>query len=123
MSLEKRRQAETKGREAENRARRHLEASGWRILGQRVRAPRGSGAGELDLIALKGSILAFCEVKARKDVTMALEAVTPTQRQRLWRAAEAYLATQPAFASFGVRFDVLVVTGEGPIHHIEDAWR
>ena len=44
------------------RRRGYLEARGWRILGRNVRV----GRGELDLIARRGCVLAFVEVKARR---------------------------------------------------------
>ena len=52
------------GRKAERYAAMWLRAKGWRILAQRVRTP----AGEIDLVAKRGKIVAFVEVKARRTM-------------------------------------------------------
>ncbi len=48
----------------EQAAGRFLEAQGYRILESNYRCPRG----EIDLIAVDGSYLVFCEVKFRKSL-------------------------------------------------------
>jgi len=53
--------AEQRGRGAERIAAWWLRLRGWRILAQRARVP----GGEVDLIARRGRIVAFVEVKAR----------------------------------------------------------
>ncbi|RYA86563.1 YraN family protein, partial [Enterobacter cloacae complex sp. 743-2DZ2F-22B] len=58
----KRQLAEKSGREGERRAAFWLRAKGWRILGERVKTPRG----EIDLVARRGSVVAFVEVKWRR---------------------------------------------------------
>src|SRR5690606_797752 len=82
-----RRAAEVRGRVAETAAVLRLRLAGWRILARRWRVP----VGEVDLIARRGAILAFVEVKARRDLADALSAVTPAQQDRIARAAAAYL--------------------------------
>jgi putative endonuclease len=63
-----RQRAEARGRRGEAIAAWWLRLHGWRILGERVRNPRG----EVDLIARRGRTLAFIEVKARvKDADLA----------------------------------------------------
>jgi len=58
----KRQSAEKNGRDGEARAAFWLRAKGWQILDQRVKTP----VGEIDLVAKRGSIIAFVEVKWRK---------------------------------------------------------
>lgn len=120
--VEDRATAERRGRRAEMLCVWYLRLTGWRIRAQRLRAKRGTGSGEIDIIAQRGHVVAFIEVKARKTVAAALEAVHPQQRARIARAAEAFLARLPDDPKRQVRFDVMTVSGFLP-HHVADAWR
>lgn len=115
--------ADSKGRRAENVAALTLRFLGWQIVARRFTSGRGSGAGEVDLVARKGKILAFIEVKARQTTAEALEAITPEQRARIARGAEAWLAKHPLDAGAFVRFDVIAVPKSGRPLHLPDAWR
>lgn len=115
----RRRLAERRGRDAEVLAAAALERDGWRILGSRIRTPLG----ELDLIAERGGLVAFLEVKRRSTAAEAAFSVTERQRRRIVAAAEAWLATQPDAATEGVRFDVLLVDAAGRVRRIADAFR
>ena len=111
-----------RGRHAENWAALWLLLKGYRIVARR-RKSRAAGAGEIDIIARKGGILAFIEVKARPDHLAASLAVTARQRQRLSRGAAAFLAGRPDLAGLAARFDaMLIAPGHWPRHMI-DAWR
>jgi putative endonuclease len=115
-----RRQAERRGRRAETLAAWLLRAKGYRILARRYRTP----VGEVDLIARRGRLIAFVEVKQRPSLTEAAEAVTPTGRRRVARAASLWLAAHPAAAVLDLRFDVVMcVPGRLPRHiaHAFDA--
>ncbi len=111
--------AEARGRAAESRVAAALEREGWAILARRVRTE----AGELDLIAERQGLLAFVEVKARPRLAEAAEAVSPRQRARLMAAAEAWLAANPGRGAAGMRFDVMLVGGDGAVRRIADAFR
>tara|TARA_R110000868_G_scaffold138009_8_gene351759 strand:+ start:1086 stop:1460 length:375 start_codon:yes stop_codon:yes gene_type:complete len=112
-----------RGHFAESLCALYLRLTGWRILERRHKGGRGTGAGEIDIIARRGSILAFIEVKARTDLITAIESVTPAQRGRIIRAAEAYLQHRPQLAAYDIRFDVMALgRGIWP-RHIRDAWR
>ncbi|TAN49309.1 MAG: YraN family protein [Rhodospirillales bacterium] len=100
-----------------------LRLKGWRILERRFVTGRGSGAGEVDIIARRGRLVAFIEVKARADRDQAAEAIRPRQQERINRAAEAYLARHPELAALDVRFDAVLVGRAGSVSHVEDAWR
>lgn len=118
-TLESRRQAYGAGRRAEGIAAWWLRLKGYRVLARGLRLP----AGEIDLVARRGRCLAFVEVKRRATEAAALEAVTPRQRQRIVRAAEAWLAQRPDLAGLDLRFDaLLLVPGCWP-RHLPDAWR
>lgn len=115
--------AESAGREAETAALKMLVAAGWRLLAQRYQTGRGTGAGEVDIIAVKDRVVAFIEVKARPSLSAALESVTPRQQKRLARGAEAWLAMNPAYGDCDCRFDVVAVVADLPPQHFPDAWR
>ena len=60
-----------------------LMAKGYRLLGFRLR----TGGGEIDLLAAKRGVLAVVEVKRRRTLAEALDAVSWAQRRRLVSAA------------------------------------
>ena len=70
-------------------ARKHLLSLGYKIREQNYR----TNLGELDIIAEKGSILYFCEVKTRIGDLHGkpYEAVTYRKLQHIHRVAQAYL--------------------------------
>jgi putative endonuclease len=109
--------ARASGRGAERLAALWLMLRGYRILAFRTR----THGVEIDLLARRGRVLAVIEVKARRSLDEALAAVTPAQRQRLRRAAEAVLA-RPGMAGLSVRLDLLALApGRWP-RHVPDAW-
>lgn len=117
-SPDKRRKAEKRGRNAEMLAALLLRTKGYNLLEQRYRCV----AGEVDIIARKGNLFIFVEVKARNQQTEALESITPRQRRRIEAAAEVWLSSRQS-QEFAVRFDVITVA---PLHlpsHMKDAWR
>lgn len=108
-----RQQAERRGHRAEARAAWFLRLKGYRILARRWRAP----VGEIDLIARRGRLVAFVEVKQRPSEADAVEAVTASAQRRIARAASAWRAAHPAAATLDCRFDVVVcVPGRLPRH-------
>jgi putative endonuclease len=115
---EERRLAELRGRYAETLAAWWLRLKFYRILARDYRLPLG----EVDLIARRGHVLAFVEVKRRSELVDGLEAVSPRQRRRVARAALAYIGRNPNLSSLELRFDVVVVTKSGLPHHLEHAW-
>ena len=114
--------ARTLGRRSEFVAALLLRLKGYRILERRHAAGPG-GRGEIDIIARKGAVIAFIEVKARADLARAACSVSARQRRRLLRGAEAYLAARPGLAHLSPRFDAwLAAPGRWP-RHVIDAWR
>ena len=81
---DRRQRAERSGRRGERIAAWWLRLKGWRILAMRARTP----VGEVDLVARRGHMLAFVEVKrghvegAALSPTMA--AAPGAKRQRRW---------------------------------------
>jgi putative endonuclease len=86
-------------------AAKTLERNGYRILARNYR----TRFGEIDVVAQKGEILAFVEVKTRS--ANALErpaaAVNAQKRRRLIAAAEEYIQRHPG--GLQPRFDVFEV--------------
>jgi len=113
-----RRAAEARGRRAERRAIWLLRLKGYRILAARLRTP----AGEIDVLARRGRLVAVVEVKARASLAEALEAVSPRQQQRIATAAEWAIAQDPRLDGCDIRFDVVaIVPGTWP-RHLQNAW-
>ncbi|MFZ1744053.1 MAG: YraN family protein [Pontixanthobacter sp.] len=114
----KRQLAEQSGRDGEKRAAMWLRLKGWSILGQRVKTP----SGEIDLIAKRGNIIAFVEVKWRKrqeDLDFAID------EYRLSRVAAAVECVAHEYAKDGedIRLDVILLAPGGFPRHIVNAWQ
>lgn len=114
----KRQIAERRGRRAEFMALALLRLKGYRVLAQRYKTP----VGEIDIIAEKSGAVIFIEVKARHEMADAAASISARQRQRIARAAEAYLARHPAHAHQPCRFDAILVAHRRLPRHIKDAW-
>lgn len=100
----KRQRAELGGRRAERLAAWWLRLHGWHILAIRARTP----VGEVDLVARRGRVLAFIEVKARATMAQAELALDEYRLRRVVRAAEALV---PRYSRAGdtVRVDALFI--------------
>lgn len=110
--------ARRSGRRAEVWAALWLMAKGYRILGLRLRTPQA----EIDLLAQKGDVLALVEVKQRRTLLEALDAVTPDQRERLRRAGGALASRRARARPLAVRLDLIALApGRWP-RHTPDAW-
>ena len=119
MSKPRRQQAWLRGRRGEGLAAFWLRLKGYRILARNFR----SGAGEIDLIARRGGVLALVEVKTRGDLVSAGEALGPRQQARIARAGEVFLQQRPHLTGLAVRFDVILVAPGRLPRHLRDAWR
>lgn len=114
-----RRRRERAGRNAENAAALWLQIKGYRVLERRARTP----ACENDLVVRKGRMLVFVEVKSRRAIAAAREAVTPELRRRLEQAANIWAGRRRDANTLLWRFDmVLLAPGRLPLH-VRDAWR
>jgi len=114
-----RRRSELWGRISETVAEMSLRMKGYRIVATRYRAPQG----EIDLIARRGSLLVFVEVKARRTVSDAVHAVTPKARKRIEAAARSFAARKDPNNALGQRFDIIAVRPWRWPVHFRDAWR
>ncbi len=102
----------------------YLVSCGWEIEAHRFRF----GRHDLDLVARRGRLIAFVEVKTRKSARCGApaEAVSARKQAILARVAACW---QSRFgrANDGYRFDVVSVwegaSGEPAVEHLQDAWR
>jgi putative endonuclease len=107
------------GLSAERFAALILRLKGYRILARRYKTP----VGEIDLIAGRGKMLAFIEVKARLRLEDALAATTPAMRQRIVRAAYYFIAGHPMLAEREMCFDLIAFRPPFYWRHLDNAWR
>lgn len=104
----------------EQEACRYLKRCGYEILERNFRCR----AGELDIVAKRGSLLCFVEVKTRRSFLCGApgEAVDDRKRQHIKKAVQYYLLSHEA-GETELRTDVIeiVVIGEKTyLRHIEN---
>jgi putative endonuclease len=116
------------GHYGERVAERHLVDAGMTIVDRNWRCAEG----EIDLIAVDGAVLVFCEVKTRSSVLFGdpAEAVGSAKADRLRRLATRWLADQRRSRTGRfwpeMRFDVVTVLrrtrGAAEVRHIRGAF-
>jgi putative endonuclease len=106
------------GLSAESRAAALLVAKGYRIVARRFRTP----AGEIDIVARRGPVLVFVEVKARESLDAAAEAIGKRQQSRIIAAAQHWLAARPDDVMREMRFDVVLVAPRRLPRHLVAAF-
>ncbi len=74
--------------------------------------------GEIDLIMQQDETLIFVEVRYRKNADFggAVESITPKKQQKIRTTALHYMQTHK---SNNARFDVIAITGDGPMQQFE----
>ncbi|SCE64857.1 YraN family protein [Micromonospora mirobrigensis] len=111
------------GAYGERCAVRHLIDTGLRPVDRNWRC----SAGEIDIVAWDGVVLAFCEVKTRRSGRFGTpaEAIVPAKARRLRILAARWLAETGTSAE-EVRFDVLAVelpdAGPARVEHVKGAF-
>lgn len=116
--------AQDRGRWAELLAKVVLRLKGYQIIPAPQSAPRRYGqAGQVDIIAKRGNVLAFVEVKSRQSIELAQYAITPQQQNRYIAAARGFVAANPRYQGCDIRFDAIFVTPKRWPQHLTDAWR
>lgn len=116
----------TVGKWGEEHAAAFLKKAGYSILGRNVRPNRHD---EIDIVARVGDILAFVEVKTRRQESFGrpMAAVDKDKRHALNRAAAAYLR-KAKYPDLFYRFDVVEVLGRPEdsvpveVRHVENAF-
>lgn len=100
------------GDAAEDRALRHLQSAGLRLVTRNYRTP-GRGGGEIDLVVREpDGTLVFVEVRARRALAHggAAASIGGVKRRRIVLAARHYLMRLAAPPP--CRFDVVVIDGD-----------
>lgn len=114
-----RRRAERLGRIAEWLCCLVLWLKGYRILATRLRLP----VGEIDIIATKRGVVAVVEVKARRNMALALASLPRTSWRRRYAAISHFVARRPHLAHHAIRFDLMAVLPRRLPRHVKDVWR
>lgn len=99
-----------------------LEARGYAIVARQARV----GRKEIDVIARRGRLVVFCEVRARKrsGFVSPLETIDRAKVQRIRTAAAGWLRERD-WRGHAIRFDAAAVTFDDPagaIDYVEDAF-
>jgi putative endonuclease len=104
---------------AEVRAAWWYRLRGWRVLDTNCWA----GGYELDVVARRGRVLVFCEVKSKGGDGFGdpFEMVDEVKAARVRWAAVAWLARHPELRELDVRFDV-IADRAGRIEHLGGAF-
>jgi putative endonuclease len=113
------------GRWGEERAARFLVRRGWTVLARNYRF----GRREVDLVARRGDVVAFVEVKTRagRGFGMPQEAITALKRREIEAVATDFLFRH-RLEGVSVRFDAMAIEVDRGlrvvrVEHVEDAWR
>ena len=112
------------GDRGESIAADHLERAGWTILVRNFRL----GRKEIDLVARRGEVVAFVEVKTRAGLGYGhpLEAITWKKRREIHQVAAAWIDRYGRPGEI-YRFDAIAIrlrsAAATEVQHVEDAWR
>jgi len=92
----------------EKKAAEYLETQGYQILEMNFRCHQG----EVDIIAMDGEYLVFCEVKYRTTNTYGTpsEAISVRKKKHISKVAQYYLY-QHGLQNVPIRFDVVGIQG------------
>jgi putative endonuclease len=113
-----RRKALRRGAVAEYVAAFWLLARGYRIVAMRYR----TRSGEIDIIARKGKLAVFVEVKARSGPLAAVNAVSYPSQKRIRAASDHWLSRQRDAALLSRRYDIIAVNRIFWPVHFKDAF-
>ncbi|MEZ5790168.1 MAG: YraN family protein [Nitratireductor sp.] len=116
--LERKRAALARGRKGEWLAALALRLRGYRIVARNFRTK----AGEIDIIARRGDLIVFVEVKARTNLAAAVDAVSHDSQRRISNAADYWISRQRDQARLSWRFDIIAVLPRRWPVHLEDAF-
>ncbi len=93
------------GRFAETAAEWALRLKGYRIIARRWTCRFG----EIDVIARRGDLIIFVEVKARPDRAAALGAITGAKSQRILKTARSWMTAHDGMGRHSYRVDAMIV--------------
>lgn len=111
------------GKKGEEFVIEYLRKQGFIIIAQNYR----QRFGEIDIIAQKHEVLAFVEVKLRKDIYFMLsEVINLTKQRKIIKAAKFFISTNNFKVDLVFRFDVALLELKNDIYkitYIPDAFR
>jgi putative endonuclease len=102
-----------------------LRLKGYRIIAQRYQNPKG----EIDILAVKGNIMAVVEVKARQSFEQCAYSIPEWKQQKILGATKWLMAGHGKISGLAmgseriIRFDAILVIPRRLPKHIKDAWR
>ena len=96
---------------------------GYWPIGMNFMVGRGTGAGEVDLIVRRGKTLVFVEVKKRPTEEKGRLAIHPKNQARITRTSEVFLARNPKYKNFNIRYDAVFISPKHFPKHLKNAWR
>ncbi|QEN07536.1 YraN family protein [Oceanispirochaeta crateris] len=108
-----------KGVLGEQRATDYLSSSGYQIIKRNFR----KSFGEVDIIAVKGNKIVFCEIKnwdyiGWEDLHFS---INTSKIQRIKRVATLFLQQNPDYDGYHVGFDLILLSRRMKVlNHIED---
>ena len=114
----RRRRAHDFGLWAEAFACLMLMIKGYRLLARNYRIH----GGEIDIIARRGRVIAFVEVKARPHLDAAAASITPAKVQRITRAARVWLGRNSWASGSTLRVDAIYVAPFSWPRHLTSAY-
>ncbi len=116
IATEKRRKAKEFGVLCEKLAAQYYEKMGFSIIRRNFRSRQG----EIDVIAQKGNLIVFIEVKARaaNSIAAPYEFVDYRKQKKIILAAKYFLAQTKDSGSF-LRFDVVSIVKQGDEYKLE----
>jgi putative endonuclease len=115
---EAKRRANRFGRRAEWIAAAWLTLKGYRIVARRFSV----AGGEIDIVARRGDVVAFVEVKARPGLDEAATAIGEAKRRRLSSAARVWLTRNPWAMGATLRGDAVWVAPRRFPRHVAAAY-
>lgn len=106
------------GLRAEGFAALWLRLKFFRILARNYAA----SGGEIDIVARRGRLVVFVEVKARPNFAEAQIAIDSRKAKRITRAARVWLAANPEASACSLRGDALLVAPGRLPRHVPGAY-
>lgn len=111
-----------RGHFAEKIACLYLMMKGWWPVKMNYVVGRGTGAGEVDLILVRGKTLIFVEVKYRPTLVQAMEAITVQNQIRVAKSSAVFLQKNPKYKDYQVRYDAVLLAPKKWPKHLQNAW-
>jgi len=113
-----RKNAYRKGLCAETLASMYFAAKGYQIIERRYKTRYG----EIDILVRKGNMLVAVEVKSRQSIEDALYALKPKARERIQNSLLHFIAENPSYNDFDLRFDLFAHVKGFSFQHLDNAW-